>query len=474
MKKTYSLFVSFIILLGISAIANGQDEPSFSKQQILDDIGYLKKSLEQTHYNLYAFISKAEFEENVDNIENSIPKDSLNLLEVTSIFQRIISKANTGHAEIDFPVQSYIQYAKSNGTLFPIELALENGNAYIRKNLSNDDQFKNGMQIISINDVEINEILEKLYLQLSAERTYFKNAKLEFWSFPRLYWQVYGEQKTFRIEIKSSTKRVTHSIDAISVGDFESRRNGEILNEKRMFDVIENIAYLNPGPFSTKSDENIDSFKKFIDSSFIKIKEKNVDTLIVDFRNNSGGDNDYSEYLISYIADRPFKWHSKFSLKSSSLLKKQTRKNNDTTNVYFKRILNEPNGKVYNYYYELNQPVPLNQRFIGEVYVLINRQTYSMAAVAAAEMQDYEFATIVGEETGDFPTLYASQFSYPLPNTGVTVKVPKGYIIRPNRKEDLKGVIPDIEISDHLLDEKDEILNGLLKTFGRKHIEKHR
>jgi C-terminal processing protease CtpA/Prc len=92
-----------------------------------------------------------------------------------------------------------------------------------------------------------------------------------------------------------------------------------------------------------------------------------------------------------------------------------------------------------------------------------------MAAVAAAEIKDYRFATIVGEETGDFPTLHASQFSYTLPITGVLVKVPKGYIVRPNGNEVLKGVIPDIKIRDHLLDEKDEILNKLLETLRRKY-----
>ncbi|MFN1215618.1 S41 family peptidase [Chryseobacterium kwangjuense] len=112
--------------------------------------------------------------------------------------------------------------------------------------------------------------------------------------------------------------------------------------------------------------------------------------------------------------------------------------------------------------FPLSQPVNEAKIFKGHVYVLVNRQTYSMAAVSAALIQDYQFGTVVGEETGDTPTLYASQFSFHLPRTGITVKVPKGYIIRPNGDESLQGVIPDIIIRDHLLDENDEILEGLL------------
>jgi len=80
-------------------------------------------------------------------------------------------------------------------------------------------------------------------------------------------------------------------------------------------------------------------------------------------------------------------------------------------------------------------------------------------------IQDYQFGIIVGEETGDLPTLHASQFQFSLPETGIIVKVPKGYIVRVNGSEKRSGVIPDIKIKDHLVDETDEILESLLKRI---------
>ena len=68
----------------------------------------------------------------------------------------------------------------------------------------------------------------------------------------------------------------------------------------------------------------------------------------------------------------------------------------------------------------------------------------------------------MGEETGDYPSLYASQFQYTLPITGIPIKVSKGYIVRVNGSAKPEGVIPDIFIKDYLLDENDEILEGLL------------
>lgn len=45
--------------------------------------------------------------------------------------------------------------------------------------------------------------------------------------------------------------------------------------------------------------------------------------------------------------------------------------------------------------------------------------------------------------------------------------VPKGYMIRPNGSEKLEGVIPDIFVRDHLLDETDEPLHKLLNKINK-------
>lgn len=103
----------------------------------------------------------------------------------------------------------------------------------------------------------------------------------------------------------------------------------------------------------------------------------------------------------------------------------------------------------------------------GRIYVLVNSQSISQAAVTAAQIQDYGWGTIVGEETGEYPSLYASIFQYVLPNTGIVVSISKGRITRENGSNKEEGVIPEIFIKDLLIDEKDEILNGLLKMINK-------
>lgn len=460
---------SFTILSFVNFNLWGQ---KISKEAVLQDLHFLRSSLEEAHYDLYSFTSKSNFEVNFKEVRNSIQKDSLSLKEATGLFQKVISRANTGHAEIDFPALSYISYAKGGGTVFPLELAFEDGKARIRKNFSGKTTFPPGVELLSINGKPIEEILERIYPHISAEREYFKNAKVELWSFPRLYWQVFGEQKKFDVKIKANNINAAYQLESIeALEDYEYKRK-DVFDFAPELEFFGSTAYIYPGAFSSQHRDGENIFKSFIDSAFTEISSRDVQNLIVDLRYNSGGHDEFSNYLIAYFANKSFRWNSEFKIKVSGLLKEQTRKYNDTSDVYFKAILSHKEGEVYTYDTGSYEAVSPEKRYRGQVYVLINRQTYSMAAVAAALIQDYGFATIVGEETGEFPTLHASQFSYMLPNTGVMVKAPKGYIVRPDGSRKQQGVIPDITIKDHLLDEEDEILDTLLKELDTRNCRK--
>lgn len=455
MRKLH--LIVFIILASLKLTA----QEKYPKNEVLSDLEYLRSSLEETHYNLYAFCPKKEFEQNFNRVKASIEKDTLSQLEVISLFQKVISRAHTGHAEINFPAAAYRDFASKGGKVFPLEIAFAGKKVLIRKNFSDNPNLQPGIELLSIDGQSIAAILDKIYPQLSAETVYFKQAKLELWSFPRLYWQVFASRASFKVRVKINGAPRDFDLPAVDlINGYESKRT-EIITGKRQLKFYGPTAYLKPGNFGG----DLSEFKAFIDSVFVEIQAHQSKHLLVDLRNNQGGDDVFSNYMVSYFADRPFQWTSHFSLKSSQLLKAQTRLHNDTTKAYFQEILARPDGELYNYSFAPYSPQEESKRYKGKVQVLINRQSYSMAAVTAALIQDYHFATLIGEETGDHPSLHASQFNYPLPHTGIIVNVPKGYMIRPNGEESGRGVIPDIMVKDHLLDEKDEILEAALKLL---------
>ncbi|WP_189637730.1 S41 family peptidase [Thalassotalea sp. HSM 43] len=429
---------------------------------MLDDLSALRDSIRATHYDPFAYTSEATFEARYQQLAQSIVKPNYSLLETVNLYQSLISTIKNGHSELDFPVQPYLQYAENGGTIFPLEIAFEHDKPLVRKNYSSDQSIEIGAQIKSINGVAFADILEQIYPLISAERRYFKNSKLELFSFPRYFWRAFGETKHYVVELESNGVITSHRFDAVDVfSGFESIRE-EIIGSNRYLKFFDDSAYLYIANFSGDEAE----FKQFIDSSFAKIKQKNIANLIIDLRNNAGGNDSHSDYLVSYLADKPFKWHANFHLKTSKLLKQDTRKNRDLTNPYWQAIMAHEDGSRFEYVVDSYQPQSEQKRFTGQAYVLINRQSHSQAAVTAAQIQDYGWATLVGEETGDYPSLYASQFHYTLPKTGIFVKISKGFIVRVNGSSKQQGVIADIVIKDHLLDDNDEILDTLLKKIS--------
>lgn len=451
----------FILLALFPYFLFAQAPQKCAKEDVLADLQNLRTVLEQAHYDMYAYTTKSTFDSVYISKKNSLAEDSLTLVEATNVFKEVVASLNIGHTNIAFPVSSYIAYAQNGGTLFPLEIAIEDGKAYIRKNWSNNDDIKVGSELVQLNGESLTNIFDQIYPKISAESPYFKQAKLEVISFPRLYWMVYGPKNKFEVVVQLKGETTRHHLEAIPVIDGYEKKREEVLNAQQQLKFYAQTAYLNPGHFS--GDEI--NYQQFIDSAFVEINKKNSQNLIIDLRNNSGGNDSFSDYLVSYIATKPFVWNSHFTLKSSAVLKEDTRATKDTTEAYWKAVLAHKNGEIYPFHFEKVDPKPIDKRFHGKVYVLINRQSHSQSAVTAAQIQDYQFGTLVGEETGEFQSIYASIFPYVLPKTGITLNIAKGYIVRVNGSEELHGVIPDIQIHDYLRDDEDEILQGLLKRL---------
>ena len=456
MKRLHYLILLIVFHFSIHFVQ--AQNRSLSPREVQEDLQYLKTALEDAHIDPFAYTTQKAFEKKYDSLLQNIIKDSITLLEATCYYQQLTSTINNGHTEIFFPVEPYKSFVMSGGTVFPLELAFENNKTYIRKNWSDVASLEKGVQVTKINGRFITDIIEEFYPQVSAETEYFKLAKIELISFPRLYWQLYGEVEEFEVEFIENGQKKQIKVKSVKALEGYEMKRVDILKHEPKFTLQERTAYLRPGALSGEKDK----FEQFIDSSFHELRKSNTTTLIIDLRNNPGGDNAFSDYIVSYIADEPFYWNSSYYLKTSELLKKYILNNYDTSLTFWKSALDHENGTIYTYSFDPIQPKEEHLRFKGQVYVLINRQSHSQSTVTAAQLKDYGLATLVGEPTGEFPSLYASVFYIHLPHSDIQVQVSKGKMIRINGVDIAEGLQPDIFIQDHLLDNEDEIL---LKTL---------
>ena len=459
-KRNLLKILQFLIVISIS-FGLAAEVKRFTKTQVLSDFEILYQSVIASHYQPYAYISQEQLAHTYEHIKMQLTAADYSLLETVKYYQQFVAAIKNGHTEIDFPVASYLHYAEHGGTLFPLDLAFESGKALVRANYASNVNIAIGSELVAINGQPITEILDTITPYISAERRYFKLAKLELLSFPRYYWLVAGQQHQYTVTLRTRNGNEQHTLSGVKVFSGFEEKKDEILRAQKTLRFYDSTAYLNPGHFA--GDEQ--AYQTFIDQAFTAIKKRNMTKLIIDLRYNSGGNNSFSDHLVAYLADKPFKWYSSFQLRSSALLKHDTKKNRNLNDPYWQAVLATANGERYKYDFNYQQPVAKERRFTGQVYVLINRHSYSQASVTAAQIKDYGWGVMVGEETADYPSLYASQFHYVLPNTELKVKIAKGYIVRVNGSEAQHGVKPDISIRDHLLDQEDEILLGLLQQL---------
>ena len=242
----------------------------------------------------------------------------------------------------------------------------------------------------------------------------------------------------------------------------------------REFRFIEEVAYLRPGVFyniSSGTDSvskyeihKRDNFNAFIDSAFIEISKRNTQDLIIDIRGNDGGSDAFSNYLMAYFADKPFKIASKISMKTSQVTKDYWKDFEDHEASEMKeQIMTLENGTYFDLDIKVTKPRNDSLHYKGKVYLLIDRFSFSMAAAVASIFQDYSFGVIIGEETAQCPSSCTSMHDFLLPNTKIKTHYPKAFGIRPNGDTTSHGVIPDFVVKQDINSDDDQVLEYTLE-----------
>lgn len=156
-------------------------------------------------------------------------------------------------------------------------------------------------------------------------------------------------------------------------------------------------------------------------------------TLIIDIRANTGGDDDmWLEGIMPYIATKPFRNGSDYVSKVVEGRQQEGQKIGEVIR-----------GSQSNWYQpSLDDPL----RFTGKVYVLIGPATYSSSILFTTAVQDYGFATVAGTGGAARASQTGGTQRTTLPHTKIGVVMPRFVLKRASREEGL--VQPDVLISE--------------------------
>ncbi len=449
---------SFLVIICILISFDGFSQRKYSAVEIRSDIDTLFSKLDFIHPNLYAYTSKDSLFEQLRSIESNL-KDSLSTLDFWFLIAPIVNGLNQGHTEVTPNREDVIAYEnrlKEKGDkILPIDVIIKDTLIIVKK-VWNDNKISPGSIIKSINNITSKEILAKMLKYVTGERKEFRLTKVE--PFFASQFSFYYPSKDFNLKlIDNKDKQFDIVLNGISNSEIDS-----LYSEKYFSRPDFNFRTINGniGLLEINSFHENDKFNPFIDSVFKSLTNTKSQNLIIDIRNNGGGDTRVCDEIITYLTDRPYKEYKIISVK----LTKDIRNNFEYFSSFHKDtsvIMDAYNNNVPNKKY----------RFKGNVFVLTGSSTFSSATYFAMIIKDYKLGTLVGEETGGLPTGYGDMFRFQLPITKLNCVVSYKSFVRPSGLVNNRGVIPDYIVKpsiDDLIKGSDKVMGFVLKKMEGK------
>ncbi len=460
----YLLPAVLLICISCNSVRKSGYKPTqkFSPSQLQSDFSLLQKILETNHPSLYWYTTKDSVDYYFKATQSSL-KDSLTELQFKNRIAWAISKIGCGHTVVRNSKRYAQYYEYKRLPLFPLSLKVWDDSAVVVTNFSAGDSIiKRGTIITGINNMATAKVIDSI-CQLVNTDGLANNLKYQLisFNFPAYYRNTFGLDSQYVISyidttglqkqtviknydpIKDTIKRPLVPMATITKKQF---RDYKAMSNRNMFtDTALGTAILSVNTFSEGR------LKSFFRRSFRETEKRNIKNLVLDLRQNSGGNILLSTKLCQYLVDKPFRVADTVAANTRSFpYKKYIR----PWFVYWLSMhfmgRRYDDGRIHFKYFEKHYFKPKKQHhFDGDIYLVTGGYTFSAAALVTGTLKQQQNVTVVGEETGGgaygnsamhLPTII-------LPNSGVRVTLPLYRIVLDaNRPKNGRGFFPDVEV----------------------------
>lgn len=424
-----------------------------------NDLIIFRKALEETHPNLYRFTPKKRFEMVFDSIDQQITNRT-NQLEYFRLLSKIESLVREGHTYLR-PPESLLRHVQQQ-RLFPFHVLLSDKTIIVKKSLEENNKTYEGLEVYSINGKKTDEIIKQIAHSTGLKSGYNNSALLNILSFENnfafAYYYFVDTTDTFLIEFKGDKDLVKLHGSIVSAGEtfpeFAKEADPPV---SLQIDPTNGTALMKITTFahwtvSFSKKEYAKAFSNYFD----KIEKAGIKNLIIDVRDNRGGEEMLAAELLTYLMNSEFKIYK--NIKAKTLDFDYNLPN--ATKFHFSKndYINTDSG-----YYKIKDEVlktfspKSKNHFKGSVYVLSNGGSRSATNTMLALIRTYRVGTIIGQESGG---VYEDvdgrkRIDLTLPYSGIQLSFPAwSFKINSSNGDRLRGVIPDyIVTSSKLLDD---------------------
>lgn len=466
--KRIGLFIlascQIVLIHGQDADKQGLNR-KFTTRELKEDLKMLEDSLRLRHPALYRYQTVQQFRSGFAKASAAI--GSVNSLSgFYNLTSSLASSVGDLHTTVELPDEYYAEIA-ARSLLIPFDIRIIDNKIYVISNNSNDSSITVGSRILRINDRPAELVIGEMKKYFSAEGSNqtFKIRRVEQ-RFAFLHYIAFGESKKIKLEIlNESDKSISTSIDALPFAEIRLNRE----KNQRRFPAIKSLFVEEPFLSLSVNDKNKTAvltikwfqndvletaglnFRKFIDSAFLRINEEKIKSLVIDIRNNGGGESSNAAYLFSWLTDQPF--HFLYAMDTNRI----TFEGDSLSGLKYdflpglNKFRTSDSATDEQRFFGLKVQIPHENSYGGRLYVLIDGLTVSAAPQFAALVKLNKRGVLIGEEAPGALTGGSGRgYSYfRLPNTGLLVMIShyRLYLINPDSGSPDQCIRPDIPAS---------------------------
>jgi hypothetical protein len=334
------------------------------------------------------------------------------------------------------------------------------GRVWVARDLTEKGGTIEGRELLSVNGVPARRILETLYAALPSDGfgTTIHPLQLRGFRFAGLLERVLGFDGRYDVELRDPAGGTTErlALDGATLPDLQARlqvrypkdvaptSNGE-------FELIDGgrIARLKLHVFAGNADDSVD-VRTFFRRSFEAMRDRGTRTLILDVRDNGGGEDALGKILLAYLVDQPFDYYDDLVLNGRGFSFERYAPGFDSIPA---RIVTKGADGHYHATGHPNMGVqqPMVPHFAGRVIVLMNGASFSTTCEFLSHVRDLGRATFVGEESGGayIGNTSGGSAHLILPHTHVQIGVPLvryDLAVKP-AKPFGRGIMPDVPVT---------------------------
>lgn len=477
----YTTILLLILNFGNNQAHSQTETELFFKEKIptkllLADIDTLISLHKKYDPSYYYFTSETKIDSIVWHMKSKI-NEPKNRIEFKRIVKPYIVSIGERHNAIYYSNRSYNDYYYSTvGRVLPFKIYYLKGKYYIHQSKDKEEIIPNGSELKKVNGNSIH-VIDSIFRQ-----SFLRDGTIEppiaytinnnrFWD-NYISWvhqeSIIDTTMSISYMLPNANSVITKKVTGQKVRKVQVREKPLKPFEYRL--LTDSIAYIKIDDFDDRIKWKTRHFLKFYKKSFSALADDKIPYLILDIRNNTGGNSDLPVELAKYFINE-----EEFVLNSKTVISQKKIKWNN------RKVINIGDGfkKGSNGEWYMEEELVKNDKiqsfFKGKLILLINEDSYSATTWLASFIKENNLGVIVGRETtghcGGSTSSYGNIFS--LPNSKLQHHI--GYMRTeyPHKNQSFgRGVIPDIIVEysfEEVIEKKDVILDSAI-SFIKKAI----